>query len=193
MSAEAPLPDLTDAFAAAGLIDVAYTVEESPVGPLLLAGSEQGLLRVGFLDDPAADLNRGLEVLATRVSPRVIRAPGRLDPVRRQLEEYFGGRRQRFSLALDRRLMRPGFGGRVLAATAKIPYGATSTYLGVAGAAGSPRGYRAAGSALGANPLPIVIPCHRVLASGGGMGGYAGGAERKRHLLAIEAGIAGEG
>jgi methylated-DNA-[protein]-cysteine S-methyltransferase len=176
-------PDLTAAFAAAGLIDVAYTVVDSPLGPLLLAATPRGLLRVGY---PDLDHDRALAEIAARISPRVIAAPARLDPVRRQLQEFFAGHRRHFDLTLDRRLIRPGFFGQVLVATAAIPYGATSTYAGVAATAGRPRAFRAAGSALGANPLPIVIPCHRVLPAGGGLGGYAGGAERKGRLLALE-------
>ena len=123
--------------------------------------------------------------LATRVSPRVLVAPRKLDEPRRELDEYFGGRRRRFELALDWRLTR-GFGRRVLEATAAIPYGSVSTYKQVATEAGSPRGSRAAGNALGANPLPIVVPCHRVLHTTGGLGGYTGGLERKRVLLGVE-------
>ncbi len=176
-------PDLTAAFTAAGLIDVAYTVEDSPLGRLLLAASPQGLLRLAY---PTVDPDLVLADLARRISPRVIAAPSRLDETRRQLEAYFAGRRRHFDLALDRRLIRPGFFGQVLSATAKIPYGAISSYQAVAEAAGSPRAYRAAGSALGANPLPVVIPCHRVLASGGALGGYTGGTERKTLLLELE-------
>ena len=125
--------------------------------------------------------------LAARVSPRVLADPRPLEGARRELDEYFQGRRQRFELALDRRLL-SAFAGRVLAATAEIPYGATASYRDVAGAAGSPRGSRAAGNALGSNPLPIVLPCHRVVHADGGLGGYTGGVERKRALLAIESG-----
>jgi methylated-DNA-[protein]-cysteine S-methyltransferase len=177
-------PDLGGAAAAAGLLDVAYVVEDSPLGRLLLASTDRGLVHVAYLEqtDEAAVLG----ALAARISPRVLAAPARLEPVRRELEAYFSGRRAGgFALALDLRLMH-GFGRRVLTATAEIPYGQTSTYAAVAARAGSPRGWRAAGNALGANPLPIVVPCHRVLATGGGLGGYTGGVERKRALLAIE-------
>jgi methylated-DNA-[protein]-cysteine S-methyltransferase len=176
-------PDLTAGFARAGLIDVAYAFEDSPLGRLLIASSSQGLLRLAYAE---VDPDRVLADLAVRISPRIIAAPGRLDPVRRQLKEYFTGRRRDFDLALDRRLIRPGFSGRVLDATAQIASGAVSSYRGVAGAAGSPGAFRAAGSALGANPLPIIIPCHRVLASGGGLGGYTGGPDRKAQLLELE-------
>jgi methylated-DNA-[protein]-cysteine S-methyltransferase len=119
------------------------------------------------------------------VSPRILEAPARLDPVRRELDEYFEGRRTRFELPIDWTLV-DGFGRRVLEATAAIPFGGTSTYAQVATLAGSPRGSRAAGNALGANPLPIVVPCHRVLRTGGGLGGYTGGLGRKETLLRIE-------
>jgi methylated-DNA-[protein]-cysteine S-methyltransferase len=177
-------PDLTSAFAAAGLIDVAYTVEDSPLGPLLLAGTSRGLLRLAYA---SADHAAVLAAIAAAISPRVIAAPARLDRARRQLEEYFAGQRAGFDLALDRRLIGTGFSGQVLDATAQIPYGGTSSYRGVAEAAGSPRAFRAAGTALGANPLPVVIPCHRVLRSGGALGGYTGGSERKSLLLELEA------
>jgi methylated-DNA-[protein]-cysteine S-methyltransferase len=123
--------------------------------------------------------------LAARISPRVLAAPRKLDKPRRELDEYFTGRRRRFDLGLDWRLTQ-GFSRRVLRATGRIPYGSVSTYKRVASAAGSPRGSRAAGNALGSNPIPIIVPCHRVLHSGGGLGGYTGGIERKRLLLGVE-------
>jgi methylated-DNA-[protein]-cysteine S-methyltransferase len=176
-------PDLADAAARAGLLDVAFTTLASPVGELLLAATEAGLVQVAYLEPDQADAV--LARLAERVSPRILAAPRRLDRPRRELDEYFNGRRQRFELTLDERLMSP-FGRRVLSAAAAIPYGGVSTYAAVAAQAGSPRGARAAGNALGANPLPIVLPCHRVLRAGGQLGGYTGGLERKRTLLAIE-------
>jgi methylated-DNA-[protein]-cysteine S-methyltransferase len=182
--ASAP-PDLTAAAAGAGLLDIAYATLDGPLGHLLLAATPAGLLRIAYSgpgDDDAV-----LTDLAARVSPRVLAAPRRLDAARRELDEYFAGRRREFGLDLDRRLL-TGFARRVLLAAEAIPYGATRTYREVATAAGSPRGFRAAGNALGANPLPIVLPCHRVLPSAGGLGGYAGGPERKRVLLAIESG-----
>jgi methylated-DNA-[protein]-cysteine S-methyltransferase len=182
-AAEPPLPDLSAAAAAAGLLDVAYATVETPVGIVLLASTSRGLVRLAYLDDGRED--PVLEQLASRISPRVLAAPGRLDEPRRELEEYFEGRRQRFDLDLDWSLTR-GFTRRVLQATAQIPFGAVSSYQRVAAGAGSPRGSRAAGNALGANPLPIVVPCHRVLHAGGGLGGYTGGVERKRTLLAVE-------
>jgi methylated-DNA-[protein]-cysteine S-methyltransferase len=159
---DTPLPDLAPAAAAAGLLDVAYVTEDFPVGRLLLAGTETGLVRIAYLDTHSED--EVLAGLAARVSPRVLAAAVRLDPARRELEQWFSGRRTAFDVALDRRLMSP-FTARVLGVTAEIPYGETSTYAAVAARAGSPKGSRAAGNALGANPLPIIVPCHRVLAS----------------------------
>jgi methylated-DNA-[protein]-cysteine S-methyltransferase len=180
-----PPPDLdTRAAEAASLIDVAYARHDSPVGSLLLAATPRGLVRISYVDG-----ERGIEAtlaqLARSVSPRVLAAPRRLDEARRELDEYFAGARERFELPLDWRLTQ-GFGRRVLESTARIPYGSVSSYARVAAEAGSPRGSRAAGNALGANPLPIVVPCHRVLRAGGALGGYTGGVERKLTLLAIE-------
>ena len=165
-----------------GLLDVAYAIVDSPLGPLLLAATPRGVVRLSYGDrGPDAVLGE----LAARVSPRVLEAPAALDQPRRELEEYFAGRRRRFDLGLDLALVQ-GFTRRVLRATSRIPFGAVSTYREVAGRAGSPRASRAAGNALGANPIPIVVPCHRVVHSGGGLGGYTGGLERKRFLLALE-------
>jgi methylated-DNA-[protein]-cysteine S-methyltransferase len=176
-------PRIADAAAAAGLLDVAYTTLDSPLGTLLLASTAAGLARLAYID--FEDEDEVLAEMADRLSPRILSAPRRLDEPRRELDEYFAGRRRAFELPLDTRLM-TDFGRRVLTATAAIPYGSVSTYRDVATAAGSPRGFRAAGNALGANPIPIVLPCHRVLHSGGGLGGYTGGLDRKRTLLAIE-------
>jgi methylated-DNA-[protein]-cysteine S-methyltransferase len=178
-------PDLTPAIAAAGLLDVAYATMDSPVGRLLLAATPRGLVRLAYVDFVGEDAV--LEALATRVSPRVIAAPRAVDPGRFELDEYFAGRRRRFEIPLDWQLVR-GFGQRVLEATARVPYGSVSTYKRVAGEAGNERASRAAGNALGANPLPIVVPCHRILHSTGGLGGYTGGIERKQALLALESG-----
>jgi methylated-DNA-[protein]-cysteine S-methyltransferase len=183
--AEPAPPDFAAAAAAAGLLDLAYATTDSPLGPLLLASTDRGLVRVAYLDFTARD--DVLQSLADRVSPRMLEAPARLDEPRREIDAYFDGRRHHFDLPLDWQLM-SDFTRRILAATAAIPYGAVSTYGAVAREAGSPRGSRAAGNALGANPMPIVIPCHRVLHAGGGIGGYTGGLERKRTLLAIESG-----
>jgi methylated-DNA-[protein]-cysteine S-methyltransferase len=172
------------AAAAAPEADVAYAVLDTPVGRVLAAGTPRGLVRLAY-EDGGEDEDTILDRLAARVSPRILEAPSRLDPVRRELEEYFEGRRTRFELPIDWSLV-AGFGRRVLEATAAIPFGGTSTYAQVAAHAGSPRGSRAAGNALGANPLPIVVPCHRVLRTGGGLGGYTGGLGRKEALLRIE-------
>jgi methylated-DNA-[protein]-cysteine S-methyltransferase len=181
---EQALPDIEAAAAAAGLLDVAYCNHDSPVGKLLLASTARGLVRIAYLDG-GEEQDAVLEALAARLSPRVLAAPARLDGLRRELEEYFAGARTRFETSVDWSLSH-GFGERVLKATARIPYGSVSTYKQVAAAAGSARGFRAAGNALGANPVPIVVPCHRVLHTAGGLGGYTGGIERKRTLLAIE-------
>ena len=176
-------PPIADAAAAAGLLDVAYARLDSPVGTLVLASTPQGLARLAYVDEGQEDAV--MEDIATRLSPRMLSAPRRLDEPRRELDEYFAGRRRAFELTLDLSLL-SDFTRRVLSATAAIPYGEVATYKEVASAAGSPRGFRAAGNALGSNPLPIVLPCHRVLHSGGGLGGYTGGLARKRTLLAIE-------
>jgi methylated-DNA-[protein]-cysteine S-methyltransferase len=168
--------------AAAGLLDVAYATADSPFGPLLLARTPAGLVRLAYPDQRPDDV---LDELAARVSPRVLEAPGELDVVRRDLDEYFAGRRRRFRTPIDWSLT-SGFGRRVLRATAAIPFGHCSTYREIAAVAGSPQGSRAAGNALGANPIPIVVPCHRVLRTGGGLGGYTGGIDRKERLLRIE-------
>ena len=176
-------PDLAPAAAAAGLLDVAYATSDSPVGELLLALTPVGLVRLAYLGPGEADAVLG--GLAERVSPRILASPRILDPVRRELDGYFAGHRRHFGIPVDWRLT-TGFGRRVLQATAAIPYGATASYAEIARRAGSPRAFRAAGNALGANPLPIFVPCHRVLHSGGGLGGYTGGVERKLALLGVE-------
>lgn len=182
---DSPLPDVSAGAAAAGLLDVAYATLDSQLGTLLLAATPRGLVRVAYLDVGEEDAVLG--ALAAKVSPRVLLAPRKLDEPRRELDEYLSGARRRFEIALDWQLV-SGFGRRVLEATARIPYGSVSSYKQVASEAGNPRASRAAGNALGANPLPIVVPCHRILHSGGGLGGYTGGVERKRTLLAIESG-----
>jgi methylated-DNA-[protein]-cysteine S-methyltransferase len=174
-----------DAALAAGLVDVAYTTLDSPLGELLLAATPRGLVRIAYLSETNRD--HVLEELAHTVSPRVLTAPKRLDPVLLELDEYFARQRTEFDLPLDWRLSR-GFTRRVLRATARIPYGHTTSYAQMAAAAGSPRGSRAAGNALGANPIPIVVPCHRVLRTGGALGGYGGGVARKETLLTLERG-----
>jgi methylated-DNA-[protein]-cysteine S-methyltransferase len=173
---------LAERAAREGLADVAYAQLDSPFGALTVAATTSGLVRLAFPEEPPDSV---LERIAVRISPRIVRSGTRLDPVRRQLDEYFSGRRRRFEVPLDWSLIGP-FARRVLSATAEIPYGGVLSYAQVASVAGSPRGSRAAGNALGANPIPIVIPCHRVLRSGGALGGYGGGTERKRWLLELE-------
>lgn len=166
-----------------GLADVAIARHESPLGRILLGATESGLVRVGL---PVEDEDAVLDELAAHVSPRVLHAPRAvLDDARRQLDEYFAGRRQAFALALDWCLTK-GFRHAVLRATAAIPFGRTATYREIAARAGSPAAHRATGSALATNPLPIVVPCHRVLPSSGGVGQYRGGTEAKARLLALE-------
>jgi methylated-DNA-[protein]-cysteine S-methyltransferase len=152
-----------------GLADVTYAPIDSPFGPLLAAATGRGLVRLAF---PEENVDSVLESLARRISPRIVEASAPLDRTRRELEEYFGGHRQTFELQLDWSLIGP--------------FGDVLTYGEVATDAGSPRGSRAAGNALGSNPIPIVIPCHRVLRAGGALGGYGGGPDRKRWLLELE-------
>ena len=174
---------LAERAAEEGLVDVAYATVDSPLGPLVVAATPRGLVRVAYSGfRPDAEV---LEDLAGKVSPRLLEAPARLDAVRRELDEYFEGRRTDFDLPIDWALTR-GFTSRVLQATARIAFGSTSTYAEVATRAGSPRAVRAAGNALGSNPLPVVVPCHRVLRTGGALGGYTGGLERKEYLLRLE-------
>jgi len=179
----ADTPDLTGRAEAEGLLDVAYTSVDSPLGPLVVAATPKGLVRVSYSEFRGED--EVLEELARRVSPRVLEAPARLDPVRRELDEYFEGRREDFDVPIDWSYL-AGFTREVLRATARIGFGEVSTYAGVAAEAGSPRAVRAAGNALGANPMPVVVPCHRVLRTGGTLGGYTGGIERKEFLLRLE-------
>jgi methylated-DNA-[protein]-cysteine S-methyltransferase len=172
-----------------GLVEVAYGSVESPFGDLLAAVTPRGLLRLSY--DPRRN-DAVLEQIAAKVSPRILEAPARLDPVRRELDEYFDGRRQRFELKLDWRLTR-GFFQKILRETARVRFGELATYKQMAEAAGSPRAVRAAGNALGSNPIPIVVPCHRIVRTGGKMGGYGGelgpyiaGSDIKRRLLELE-------
>ncbi len=184
----APSPrELTDAKYAvtrraelANLVDVAYATVDSPLGPLIAATTKKGLACLHYGDDDSA-----LQELADKVSPRVMHAPAQLDDVRRELAEYFEGRRKRFDFRVDWVLMGP-FQQKVLKATYRIPFGRVATYRDVATKAGAPKGSRAAGNALGANPIPIVVPCHRVVRTGGSLGGYTGGLHRKEFLLELE-------
>ncbi len=184
-----PAPELLDRIVAraadAGLLDVAYARVDSPVGALIAARTPRGLVRLAY-EDWGGGEDAVVADLAQRLSPRILEAPAQLDDVRRELDEYFAGRRDRFDLPVDLGLVRTDFARRVLEATARIPFGRTATYAGVAGGAGNPAAVRAAGTALGRNPIPIVVPCHRVLRSGGGLGGYTGGVERKQLLLGLE-------
>jgi methylated-DNA-[protein]-cysteine S-methyltransferase len=165
-----------------GLVDVAYGTVESPIGELLVATTEKGLVRISF---PTETEGIVLDELSRRLSPRVVRSPKKVAPVARELAEYFAGRRKRFDVPLDWSLVGP-YARRVLRATAKIPFGKVSTYREVATAAGNPAASRAAGNALGSNPIPVVVPCHRVLRTGGGLGGYGGGLDVKELLLRLE-------
>ena len=169
--------------AAAGLLDVAYRTLDTPVGTLLLAATEQGLVRVAF---DIEDHDQVLVTLADKISPRILLSPGRLDSAARQLDEYFTGSRRAFDLPLDFRLA-SGFRRSVLAHLPDISYGTTESYTQVALAAGSPRAVRAVGTACATNPIPVVVPCHRVVRSDGTFGGYRGGAAAKRLLLTMEA------
>jgi methylated-DNA-[protein]-cysteine S-methyltransferase len=168
---------------AEGLLDVAYTTIDSPVGPLLLAATPKGLVRVAF---QAEDHDRVLDILSQRISPRVLRAPGRLDAAARELGEYFNRQRRAFDLPLDLSLSR-GFRQLVQQRLPEIGYGQTRTYGQVAELAGNPRAVRAVGTACATNPLPVVVPCHRVLRADGTPGGYVGGPAAKQVLLRLEA------
>jgi methylated-DNA-[protein]-cysteine S-methyltransferase len=180
---DAAAQELADRAAAEDLLDVAYATTDSPLGPLIVAATPRGLVRVAYADSTSRE--RVLEMLAARVSPRVLEAPARLDEPRRELDQYFEGRRTKFELPIDWSHLR-GFTQKVLRETARIDFGELRTYADVAAGAGSPRAVRAAGNALGANPMPIVVPCHRVVRTGGGIGGYTGGLERKEFLLRLE-------
>jgi methylated-DNA-[protein]-cysteine S-methyltransferase len=176
------LRHLTERASAEGLLDVAYATTDSPFGPLLLAATPQGLVRVNL---PNYDPEETLEELAARISPRVLEAPARLDDARRQLDLYFEGKLTAFDLPLDWQLSRD-FRRNALRAIARIPYGQTRSYMQIAASAGNERAVRAAGTACGSNPIPIVVPCHRVLRSGGALGGYGGGLPMKEALLELE-------
>jgi methylated-DNA-[protein]-cysteine S-methyltransferase len=173
---------LSEAGWSSGLADVAYGWADSPFGPLLVALTRKGLVRLSY---PGPDRDQPLAELARTVSPRVVEFIPATDEVRRQLEEYFDGHRRQFDLPVDLSPVQ-GFTRRVLRATAAIPFGSLRTYREVATRAGNPAATRAAGNALGSNPVPIVVPCHRVVRTGGGLGGYTGGLDRKRTLLSLE-------
>jgi methylated-DNA-[protein]-cysteine S-methyltransferase len=169
-----------------GLVDVAYATVGSPIGTLLLATTRTGLIRLAYPEEPFENV---LVEVADAISPRVLEVPRMTDPVRRELDAYFDGRVRRFRSAVDWSLTAEGFSRRVLEETARIPFGSVSTYRDVAGRAGSPRAARAAGNALHDNPVPIVVPCHRVVPSGGGIGRYGGNEWRKAFLLRLEGAV----
>lgn len=173
---------LVGSAAGAGLLDVAYRTVPSPVGTLLVAATPEGLVRIAF-DLEGHDAV--LEAMAARVSPRILHAPARLDDAARQLDEYFAGRLRRFDLAVDLRLASP-FRRVVLEHLLTIGYGRTESYAAVAAASGNPAAVRAVGTACATNPVPVVVPCHRVVRSDGTLGGYLGGLDMKRALLALE-------
>ncbi|MDT4948913.1 MAG: methylated-DNA-[protein]-cysteine S-methyltransferase [Pseudonocardiales bacterium] len=174
---------LAERAATDGILDVAYRTLDTPVGTLLLAATERGLVRVAFDGEGHEAV---LAALAARISPRVLKAPRRLDTAAQEIEEYFAGRRHTFDVPLDLSLS-SGFRRRVLDHLPDIAYGHTASYATVAALAGSPRAVRAVGTACATNPLPVVVPCHRVVRSDGSFGGYRGGPEAKRTLLELEA------
>jgi methylated-DNA-[protein]-cysteine S-methyltransferase len=167
---------------AAGLVDVALATMDSPVGELLVAVTPRGLARVAFEGE---DRDRVLARLARELSPRILEATAPTDQARRELDEYFRQERTRFDLRVDRRLIGP-FAWDVLSATRRVAFGRTATYGEIAGRIGRPRAARAVGRALGSNPIPIVIPCHRIVGAGGALTGYGGGLPRKQALLSLE-------
>jgi methylated-DNA-[protein]-cysteine S-methyltransferase len=181
------LRQLRDRLAAAaqteGILDLAYRTVDTPVGTLLLAATDLGLVRVAYASE---DHDAVLQTLSDRISPRILNAPARLDTAARELEEYFAGRRHAFDVPLDWRLS-AGFRRAVLSALPTISYGHTASYAAVAQLAGSPKAFRAVGTACATNPLPVVVPCHRVVHSDGSLAGYLGGVEAKRTLLTLEA------
>jgi methylated-DNA-[protein]-cysteine S-methyltransferase len=167
----------------AGLLDVGYRTIDSPVGPLLIAATAKGLVRVAY---GCEDHAKVLERLARDLSPRILHAPARLDTAAKEIDEYFAGRRQGFDLAVDLSLAR-GFRRLVLTRLRAIGYGRTASYAAIAGAAGNPKAVRAVGTACATNPIPIVVPCHRVVRSDGSIGQYVGGVDAKKTLLTLEA------
>ena len=174
-----------EAAAAAHLLDAGFDLVDSPVGPLLVAATDRGVLRVMFDTEPEEQL----ELLARAAGPRVLRSPHAVDRVRRQLDEYFEGRREQFDLDVDLRGVAP-FAGHVLAELARVPYGTTTTYGTLAARAGKPKAARAVGTVMNRNPLPIVLPCHRVVGATGALVGYGGGLDRKVQLLRLEGALA---
>jgi methylated-DNA-[protein]-cysteine S-methyltransferase len=171
-----------------GLVDVSYAPVDSPFGKLLVARTDRGVVRLALPKHRGNQQNEEevLEDLARYVSPRVLESPKRLDEERRELDEYFEGKRDHFDVPVDWALTPEGFRNRALHAVARIPYGETRTYAQIAKQAGNPRAFRAAGTACGRNAIPLIVPCHRVLQSGGAVGNYGGGPEMKRALLDLE-------
>jgi methylated-DNA-[protein]-cysteine S-methyltransferase len=165
-----------------GLLDVAVAPVDSPLGPLLVAVTPRGLARVAFAEE---DRDAVLGEIARKISPRILESASATDEIRRELDEFFAAGRTRFHVRIDRRLIR-GIATDVLRATSRIPYGRVSTYGAVATQIGMPTAARAVGRALGSNPIPVVIPCHRVIGAGGALTGYAGGLDRKIALLELE-------
>ena len=178
-------PDLDsrfrDAAVRAGLLDAGFDIVDSPVGPLLVAATDRGIMRISFDADPEHELDR----LARIAGRRILRAPRAVEPARRELDEYFGQRRQAFDLSLDLRGTTP-FSIQVLEELAHVPYGHTATYGDLAARVGRPRAARAIGMVMNHNPIPIVLPCHRIVGSNGSLVGYGGGLERKEQLLRLE-------
>jgi methylated-DNA-[protein]-cysteine S-methyltransferase len=170
-----------------GLVDLAYASVDSPFGELLLAQTDRGIVKLALPTHRGHGRSRDavLEELAENVSPRILESPKRLDRARRELDAYFEGKLHEFSLPVDWRLSR-GFTNKVLHQVARIPYGQTRSYGEVARRAGNPRAFRAAGTACGHNPVPLIVPCHRVVQSSGAPGNYGGGPEMKRALLSLE-------
>jgi methylated-DNA-[protein]-cysteine S-methyltransferase len=166
-----------------GLLDAGYDVVDSPIGPLLVAATDRGLLRITFEDGETADAT--LESIARIAGSRVLRAPRSVASAQRELDEYFAGRRDAFDLAVDLR-GQPEFSVVVLHELAKVPYGHTATYGELAARAGSPKAARAVGMVMNRNPVPIVLPCHRIVGASGSLVGYGGGLDRKEHLLRLE-------
>jgi methylated-DNA-[protein]-cysteine S-methyltransferase len=177
---------LADAAAREGLLDVAYTKVDTPVGDLLIARTPRGLARIAFPRERDDDV---LEEMADRFSPRVVEAPAQLDDVRRELDEYFEGRRHDFDLPVDFGLVRGEFQRRCLERLRAVRYGEVRTYRDLAEDAGNPGAVRAAGTACGTNPIPIVVPCHRIVRSDGTLGQYGGGIPRKEFLLRLEGAV----
>jgi len=169
------------AAAEAGLLDVAYDVVESPLGELFVGVSERGLCVISYESDPDVEIER----LARGFGSRVLRSARPVDPARRQLDEYFAGKRKRFDLDVDLRLARD-FGRAVLEELRRVPFGEVTTYGALAAKAGKPKAARAVGTIMNRNPVPIVLPCHRVIGANGSLVGYAGGLERKQQLLRLE-------